>query len=311
MKFPAPIPVIELARQYGATLLGDTTLLATGINEIHKVQAGDITFSDHPKYFKKSLDSAATIIILNEAVDCPAGKAILVCDQPFEVYNKLVKKYAPTRHLSTTIDPTAHVHPSAIIEPNVIIGPQVTIGAYTYIQANVTIKGPTIIGSHVNIQSGTVIGAEAFYFKKKLDHYKKWQTGGRVLIKDRVDIGPACTICRGVSGDTVIGQGSKLDGQVHIGHGAVIGENCLLAAQVGIGGKTILENDVVCYGQVGIAQNVVIGRGAVIAAKSGVSKSLPGGKTYFGIPAEPLRQHHKKLATLRQLPELMKRLEEE
>ena len=111
--------------------------------------------------------------------------------------------------------------------------------------------------------------------------------------------------------DRVIGEGSKLDGQVHIGHGAVIGKNCLLAAQVGIGGKTILENDVVCYGQVGIAQNIVIGQGAVIAAKSGVSKSLPGGKTYFGIPAEPLRKHHKKLAALRQLPELMKRLEEE
>ena len=311
MKFPTPIPVIELAQQYGATLYGNKELLATGINEIHKVQPGDITFSDHPKYFKKSLDSAATIILLNEPVACPTGKAILVCDQPFEIYNKLIKKYAPTRQLSASIDPTAQIHPSAILEPNVIIGPLVTIGAYTYIQANVTIKGPANIGSHVNIQPGTVIGAEAFYFKKKLDHYKKWQTGGRVIIEDRVDIGPGCTICRGVSGDTIIGEGSKLDGQVHIGHGAVIGKNCLLAAQVGIGGKTILENDVVCYGQVGIAQNIVIGQGAVIAAKSGVSKSLLGGKTYFGIPAEPLRKHHKKLAALRQLPELMKRLEEE
>ena len=311
MKFPSPIPVIELAKKYGATLHGNKELMATGINEIHKVQPGDITFSDHPKYFKKSLDSAATIILLNESVECPEGKAILVCDQPFEIYNKLIKKYAPTRHLSTAIDPTAQIHPSAILEPNVIIGPLVNIGAYSYIQSNVTIKGPATIGSHVNIQPGTVIGAEAFYFKKKLDHYKKWQTGGRVIIEDRVDIGPGCTICRGVSGDTVIGEGSKLDGQVHIGHGAVIGKNCLLAAQVGIGGKTILENDVVCYGQVGIAQNIVIGQGAVIAAKSGVSKSLPGGKTYFGIPAEPLRKHHKKLAALRQLPELMKRLEEE
>ena len=311
MKFPTPIPVIELAKKYGATLHGNKELMATGINEIHKVQPGDITFSDHPKYFKKSLDSAATIILLNESVECPKGKAILICDQPFEIYNKLIKKYAPTRHLSTAIDPTAQIHPSAILELNVIIGPLVNIGAYSYIQSNVTIKGPATIGSHVNIQPGTVIGAEAFYFKKKLDHYKKWQTGGRVIIEDRVDIGPGCTICRGVSGDTVIGEGSKLDGQVHIGHGAVIGKNCLLAAQVGIGGKTILENDVVCYGQVGIAQNIVIGQGAVIAAKSGVSKSLPGGKTYFGIPAEPLRKHHKKLAALRQLPELMKRLEEE
>lgn len=311
MKFPKPIPVTDLARQYGATLSGNTELVATGINEIHKVQPGDITFSDHPKYFKKSLESSATIIILNQTVDCPPGKVLLICDQPFEMYNKIIKKYAPTHHLSAAIDPAAHIHPAAIIEPNVVIGAKVKIGAYTYVQANVTIKGPAIIGSHVNIQSGTVIGAEAFYFKKKLDHYKKWQTGGRVIIHDRVDIGPACTICRGVSGDTIIGQGSKLDGQVHVGHGAVIGENCLLAAQVGIGGKTILEDDVICYGQVGIAQNIRIGRGALIAAKSGVSKSLPGGKTYFGIPAEPLRQHHKKLAALRQLPDLLKKMEEE
>lgn len=311
MKFPTPIPIQSIAKEYGVRLVGNVSLLATGINEIHKVQSGDITFVDHPKYFNKSLNSAASIILINKEVECPEGKALLICDQPFEVYNKLVKKYAPTRYLNTMIDSMANIHPSAIIEPNVVIGPKVKIGAYTYIQSNVVIKGPAIIGSHVNIQPGTVIGAEAFYFKKYIGEYKKWQTGGRVIIEDYVDIGPGCTICRGVSGDTIIGGGSKLDGQVHIGHGAVLGQNCLLAAQVGIGGKTILEDEVICYGQVGIAQSIRIGRGAVIAAKSGVSKSLEGGKTYFGIPAEPIRDHHKRMVSLRQLPDLIKRLEEE
>jgi len=311
MKFSSPISVVDIAKKIGAKIIGDESLMATGINEIHKVTQGDITFVDVKKYFHKSLSSAASIIILNEVVECPEGKVLLVCDEPFEAYNKLVIEQRPAQSLSSTISDTAIIHPSAIIEPNVVIGHHVRIGKYTYIQANVTIHAHTIIGDHVTVQPGTVIGSEAFYFKKNPNGYKKWHTGGRVIIEDHVDIGPCCTICLGVSGDTIIGEGSKLDGQVHIGHGAVVGKNCLLAAQVGIGGKTILEDEVVCYGQVGIAQNIRIGKKAVIAAKSGVSKSLEGGKIYFGIPAVELRKHHRQAAFLRQLPDLIKRLEEE
>lgn len=309
MKFPNPIPITAIAEKIGAKIIGDDNLLAIGINEIHKVQNGDITFVDVKKYFDKSLKSAASIIILNEENECPPGKALLVCDQPFEAYNSLVIEHRPFQPLSASVSDSALIHPSAIIEPNAVIGPNVRIGQYSYIQSNVIIREHTIIGNQVTIQSGSVIGGDAFYFKRYPDHYKKWCTGGRVLIEDNVDIGPSCTISRGVSGDTIIGEGSKLDAQVHIGHGVVIGKNCLLAAQVGIGGKTILEDEVVCYGQVGIAQNIRIGKKAVIAAKSGVSKSLKGDKIYFGIPAEELRTHHKKLAALRRLPDLLKGFE--
>ena len=150
-------------------------------------------------------------------------------------------------------------------------------------------------------QAGTVIGTDAFYFKRHPDRYDKWHTCGRVIIEDHVDIGAGCTINRGVSGDTVIGAGSKLDCLIHIGHGAVLGKRCLLAGQVGVGGKAILEDGVVLYGQVGVAHGVRIGAGAVVSAKSGVSKDLEGGKTYFGAPAEEIRVKQREMATLRML----------
>jgi UDP-3-O-[3-hydroxymyristoyl] glucosamine N-acyltransferase len=310
MKFPKPLLVKNIAKEYNAQIIGDDSLFATGINEIHKVEAGDIAFSDLKKYFNKTLDSAATVILLNEVTDCPVGKVLLIVEKPFEVYNDLIKKYRPFEPL---IHPTHHhsnIHPTAIIEPNVFIADNVTIGAYSYIQSNCYLSDYTIIGENVQIGAGTILGGDAFYFKKHADGtFEKWRSGGRVIIHDHVDIGAGCTINKGVSGDTIIGAGSKLDCQIHIGHGAVIGKNCLFAAQVGIGGKTIIEDRVVLYGQVGVAQNVTIGEGAVVLAKSGVSKSLPGGRTYFGIPAEEVREKYKELAALRKLPGIIRGME--
>lgn len=308
MKFPQPIPVRELALRLNARqIIGDDTLLASGINEIHKVEPGDIAFSDVKKYFEKTLRSAATVILLNEAVECPPGKVILIVDQPFEAYDSLVRAHRPFEPLTVPVSHRAEVHPTTIIEPGVVIAANVRIGAHCYIQANTYIGEYTYIGDHVNIGPNSIIGSDAFYFKKLPDGaYQKWRSGGRVLIEDHVDIGAGCTINKGVSGDTVIGAGSKLDCQIHIGHGAVIGRNCLLAAQVGIGGKTVVEDNVVMYGQAGVAQAIRIGKGAIVSAKAGVSKSLEGGKLYFGIPADDAREKYKELAALRQLPELLK-----
>lgn len=309
MKFPQPLSVRALAARFDAQIIGDDTLLASGINEIHKVEPGDIAFSDAPKYFQKTLDSAATIILLNDVAECPPGKAILVVPQPFQVYDTLIREHRPFEPLTSPVSHRADIHPTAIIEPGVVIAPNVTIGAHTYIQANTYIGEYTSIGSHVAIGPNNSIGSDAFYFKKHPDGvYQKWRSGGRVIIEDHVDIGAGCTINKGVSGDTVIGAGSKLDCQIHIGHGVVIGKNCLLAAQVGIGGKTILEDNVVLYGQVGVVQAVRIGQGAVVYAGAGVSKSLEGGKTYFGAPAEEIRVKYKELAALSMLPDLIKKL---
>ncbi len=302
MQFSNPIPVKEIAEKIGARIIGDDSLMATGINEIHQVQKGDITFVDVKKYFDKSLKSDASIIILNEKVKCPKGKALLLCDNPFEAYNSIVLEHRPFRPLTQHISETAVIHPSAIIEPNVVIGHHARIGKNTYIQSNVTIGEYTIIGNNVTIQAGSVIGTDAFYFKRTEEGYIPWRSGGRAIIEDGVGIGPGCTVNKGVSGDTIIGAGTKLDGQVHIGHDVVVGKNCLFAAQVGVAGNTTIGDEVVLYGQVGIAQNLKIGDKVVVLAKSGVSKNLEEGKAYFGYPANEARTAYKELAALRHLP---------
>jgi len=232
----------------------------------------------------------------------------LVCDTPFEMYNKLIKKYRPFRAMNQMIHPSAYIHPSAIIEPNVVIGAQVHIGKHSYIQANVTIRDHVRIGNYVVVQSGTVIGADAFYYHRKNTAYQKWRSGGQVIIQDHVDIGPCCTICKGVSGDTLIGMGTKLDAQVHIGHGVVLGEHCLVAAQVGIAGKTVIGNEVTLYGQVGIAPRLTIVDKTVVLAKSGVTKSLKKATAYFGYPAREASIQYKSLALLNSLPTLLKKI---
>lgn len=308
MDFPKPIPVLELALRFNAQIIGDETLSATGVNEIHKVRPGDVAFSDVKKYFQKTLESEATVLLLNAPVECPPGKAILVVENPFEVYDALVQEFRPFEPLTEMRSSSADIHPSVIIEPGVVIAANVRIGANSYIQANAYIGEYTFIGEDCVIGPGAIIGPDAFYFKKMPDKsFKKWRSGGRVIIEDRVDIGAGCTIAKGVSGDTIIGEGSKLDCQIHIGHGAVIGKNCLFAGQVGIGGKTVVEDNVVLYGQVGVAQALHIGQGALVMAKSGVSKDLEGGKGYFGIPAEEARGKYRELAAVRQLPELLKK----
>ncbi len=308
MKFPRTYSAAEIARLTGARLIGDETRQLSGINEVHKVQPGDITFADHEKYFSKSLNSPASAVLLPTAVECPADKVLFVCENPFEAYDKLVRMHRPFQPLTAPWAESAQVHPSAIVEPGVFIGHHVVIGPNTYIQAGAYIGDHTHIGNRVVIQAGAIIGTDAFYFQKTDKGYRKWTSGGRVVIQDEVQIGAGCTINKGVSGDTVIGAGTKLDCQVHVGHGAVIGRRCLIAAQCGISGKATLEDEVVLYGQVGVAPRVRIGKGAVVSAKSGVSKDLPPGKSYFGIPAEDIRQKQRQLAALRNLPQWMKHL---
>jgi UDP-3-O-[3-hydroxymyristoyl] glucosamine N-acyltransferase len=304
MKFDKPIPIKTIAAQIGAIeIIGNDTINALGINEIHHVKTGDITFSDVKKYFGKALKSAATFIILNEKPDAiPDGKIVLMHPQPFDAFDAIVKMHRPFTPLSMEVADNAVIHPSVIIEPNVIIGNHVRIGAGTYIRANAFIDDNTHIGKNVVIGVGAIIGTDAFYFNRNTEGgYRKWRSGGKVIIEDNVDIGAACTINRGVSSDTIIGAGTKLDCQVHVGHDTIIGKNCLIAAQAGISGNTRIGDSVILYGQVGIAQNIEIGDKAIVSAQSGVSKSLEGGKTYFGYPAQEMREAYKDLVALRQL----------
>lgn len=311
MDLQHPLPLRAIAELVGGEIIGDPETIVSSINEIHKVKRGSLTFVDVKKYYDRALYSAATVIIVNDKVDCPPGKALLLCDDPFYAYNKLATTFKPFKHLTATISDSAVIGDDTVIEPGVVIGHNVTIGSNCLIRANVVIMDDTVIGNNVTIHPNTTIGSDAFYFKKQGDVYEGWHSIGRVVIHDDVRIGACCSIDKGVSGDTIIGKGSKLDNQVHIAHGVVVGQNCLFAAQVGVAGKTIIQDNVTLYGQVGVSKSLVIGEGAIVLAQSGVSKSLMGGKTYFGSPAGESKQKYLEMVAIRGLPDFFKKYNEE
>ncbi len=314
MKFPAPVSAQWIAELIQAELAGDLTAQASGINEIHKVESGDLVFVDHPKYYDTCLNSAANFIIINtKEVAIPQGKTILVVTDPFEAYLKIVNHFRPFVASDKSISDDMIVGEGTIIMPNVFIGHQVTIGKNCVIHPNVSLLDHTIIGDDVVIQAGTIIGSDAFYYNTKKDRevwYKRMQSCGNVVIEDNVEIGAGCTIDRGVTAETRIGKGTKMDNMVHIGHDTTIGKNCLFAAQVGIAGGTIIEDGVTLWGQVGVSKTLTIGANAVVLAQSGVPSSLAGGKTYFGYPAEDASIKRRELVWIKRIPELWKKVME-
>lgn len=308
MKLKNACTVKEIAELLGCTFVGSPGHIVSGINEIHKVESGDLVFVDHPKYYAKALKSAADTILIDQKVDCPKGKALIVSETPFDDYNKLARHFSPFSPQKVAVNEKAEIHESAIIYPNVFIGSNVKIGAGSIIYAGVSIGDNTIIDDHVVVGPNTVIGHSAFYYKKKATGYDRMHTCGGVHLKSNVELGALCTIDAGVSALTVVGEGSKLDNQVHVGHDTIIGESCLLAAGVGLAGCVIIEDHVTLWGQVGCASDVVIGEGAVVLGQSGVTKSLTGGRTYFGTPCAEVKSKYREMAALRKLPEILKNL---
>lgn len=308
MDLKHPHSLQDIAQLIDCEFDGDPEHSITGFNEIHKVRRGDVVFVDHPKYYDKALESAATTIIINKKVSCPKGKGLIFSDDPCKDFNTLTRHFHPYEVINAAISPSALIHPSSIIEPNVIIGDHVKIGKQCLIHPGVVIHDHTIIGDHVIIHANTVLGADAFYYKKRENIYDKLHTCGNVVIEDNVEIGALSTIDKGVTGDTRIKKGTKIDNHVQIGHDTVIGENCLIAAHCGIAGATIVEDEVTLWGQCGVSSGITIGKGAVLLATSAASKSLEGGITYFGAPAEPIRQKYKELAAMRKLPEIISNL---
>ena len=308
MKFPVPQTLEQIAGLINSDYIGKSDFPVLGMNEIHVVEPGDIVFVDHPKYYDKALRSKATVVLINKKVDCPDGKALLISDDPFRDFNKLTSRFKPFKPATSAISDSVKIGNNTIIQPNCFIGHNVAIGENCTIHSNVSIYDDTIIGDNVEIHAGTILGASAFYYKNRPEGYDQLKSGGRVVIEDNVHIGACCTIDKGVSGDTTIKEGSKLDNQIQIGHDTVIGKKCLIASQVGIAGCVVIEDEVTIWGQVGIASSVTIGEKAIILAQSGISKSLEGGKTYFGYPAEDIRSKYKELASIRKIPEILEKL---
>lgn len=307
MKFPQKYTLQQIAKIINADFLGKADFPVYGMNEIHGVLAGDIVFVDHPKYYDKALTSAATVILINKKVECPEGKALLISDDPFRDFNTLTDFFKPFEKADLSISDSAEIGENTVIQPDVFIGNHVKIGKNCKIYPHVTIYDHCVIGDDVTIHANTVLGAPAFYYKNRPEGFDQLKSGGRVVLENHVDLGASCTIDRGVSGDTIIGQGSKLDNQVHVGHDTVIGKKCLIASQCGIAGCITIEDEVTLWGQVGVKSDVTIGEKAVVLAQSGVSKSLAGGKTYFGYPANEARKMYREAALLRRIPSLFEK----
>ncbi|WP_304297944.1 UDP-3-O-(3-hydroxymyristoyl)glucosamine N-acyltransferase [Capnocytophaga leadbetteri] len=301
MRFPQPYTLKQIATIINAKYIGDDDFSVLGMNEIHVVQPGDIVFVDHPKYYDKALQSKATIVLINKEVECPEGKTLLISDDPFRDFNKLTDFFKPFVKAFSLVAPTAVIGKNTIIQPGAFIGNNVKIGKNCLIHSNVSVYDDCVIGDNVTIHAGTVLGADAFYYKKRPEGFDKLKSGGRVVIEDNVDLGALCTIDRGVTGDTTIKKGTKIDNQVHIGHDTVVGEKCLIASQTGIAGCVVIEDEVTIWGQVGMTSGITIGKKAVILAQSGVSKSLEGNQTYFGYPAGEAREKYREMSALKQL----------
>jgi UDP-3-O-[3-hydroxymyristoyl] glucosamine N-acyltransferase len=308
MKFPRTYTLKEISQITDTEFVGDENFPVKGLNEIHVVEPGDIVFVDHPKYYDKALQSAATVILINKKVDCPEGKALLLSDDPFSDFNVISNYFKPFQAASQSIAKSAKIGKDTIIQPNVFIGNNVTIGKHCLIHPNVTIYDHCVIGDHVIIHAGTVLGSDGFYFQKRPKGFDKLLSVGRVIIEDHVEIGAACTIDKGVTGDTTIGWGTKIDNQVQIAHDTTIGKKCLIASQVGIAGCNIIEDEVTIWGQVGIKSGLTIGKGAEVYAQSGIGMDLEPGKVYFGSPAIEARDKFREMALLRSLPKLLEKL---
>ena len=310
MKFLKIQTLKQIAEIINSNYVGADDFPVHGMNEIHVVEPGDIVFVDHPKYYDKALQSAATIVLINKEVECPAGKALLISDDPFRDFNTLTKHFKPFQVSNSAISDSAKIGKGTIIQPNCFIGNHVQIGENCLIHPNVTIYDHCIIGNNVIIHSGTILGADAFYYKKRPEGFDQLISGGRVVIEDNVGIGALCTIDKGVTGDTTIGAGTKIDNQVHVGHDTVIGKKCLIASQTGIAGCVIIEDEVTLWGQVGTTSGITIGAKAVVMGQTGVTKSIEGGKTYFGTPIEESREKLKQLANVKRIPEILEKLKQ-
>lgn len=299
MKFKDPQTLKQIATLLNIDFIGNENFPITGINEIHVVEKGDIVFVDHPKYYDKALKSAATTILINKKVACPEGKSLLISEDPFRDFNNITQHFNPFIASKVSIAESASIGIKTVIQPNVFIGNNVSIGSHCFIHPNVSIYDNTVIGNHVTIHANTVLGADAFYYKNRPERFDKLLSGGRVVIEDDVDIGASCTIDKGVTGDTTIGIGTKIDNQVHVGHDTIIGKKCLIASQTGIAGCVIIEDEVTIWGQVGTNSGITIGKGAIIHGQTGVTKSVAGGKSYFGTPISESREKLKEMAEMK------------
>jgi len=327
MKFTAS----EIAEQVGGEVVGDGGIELAGFAQADAAKPGDLTFAENEKYFRLAEKSQASAILAPEEFASETKPVIRVTNARVAFARVLPllfpeKQFGPGVHPSAVIaesaqvDNSAHIGPNcvigenavigrqAVLEANCIVGDQSSLGQAVRLFPNVTIYPQSRIGDRVSIHSGSVIGSDGYGYVFDRDHHRKIPQVGGVVIGDDVEIGANCTIDRGALGNTVIGEGTKIDNLVQIAHNVVIGNHCLLVAQNGIGGSTKVGEYTTLAGQVGVVGHIEIGPKSVVAAKAGVLNNLDGGKQYMGFPAISDREAKRQIIALKKLPELIKRI---
>ncbi len=329
-----PYTVKQLAEKIGAEFSGDGDAVIRSAAPIESAGPEQITFLSNPVYKKYLATTKASAVVLAPGM-AVEGPAAILAENPYLAFSRIIDLIYPPAYADVWgVHPTAvvadsavlpdkiSIGPHAVIEDGVTIGEDTVIGAGTFIGTrtrigsrcriapNVSIMHDCRLGDNIIIHAGTVIGSDGFGFApaEPGGEFKKIRQVGWVEIGDNVELGANVTVDRGAIGPTVIERGVKIDNLVMIAHNVRIGENSIIVAQVGISGSTKLGKSVILAGQVGLVGHIQIGDGAVVGAQSGVSKSLEGGRTYFGYPARPIGETKRLEAALKQLPDLLKRV---
>lgn len=313
---------------------GDENIEILGVAPVEDAGAGTLVFFDNVVYLDQlSQTTAAACLVAKKHVSkVPDNVAVLVCKDPYRSWAQVLAKLYPlamspvdisgSNDVSThaSVDTSAKLEDGVVVEAGAVIGANVSVGAGTVIRANSVIGagvqigrgcviGPnatvqhSLLGDRVYLHPGVCVGQDGFGYAMGLKGHLKVPQVGRVIIQDDVEVGANTTIDRGANRDTVIGEGTKIDNQVQIGHNVVIGRHCVLVSQVGLSGSCTLEDFVAIGGQTGVRGHVRIGMGAQVAAVSVVNEDLPAGGRYGGTPAKPVKQWFREVAALRKLAE--------
>jgi UDP-3-O-[3-hydroxymyristoyl] glucosamine N-acyltransferase len=326
--------VRELAEWLGATFEGDGEKELTGVQSLEAAGGHDLSFVSGVKTIAQAQDSAAGCLIVPQ--EFPQGRTLIRAGAPRTAFARAVSRLIPPPPHRPGIHSTAAVSPEAEVGESVEIGPYVTVGEGSRIESNcrigagcaigrrvvighdsvlyakVTIYDDVDIGNHVILHSGCVLGADGFGFAMDGERYEKFPQIGRVEVDDWVEIGANSCVDRAALGTTHIGEGTKIDNLVHVGHNCRIGRHVVIAAQTGFSGGVIVDDYAVIGGQVGIGDKARIESHAVLGSGCGIltSKIVRAGQVMWGTPARPLKQHLEQLANLARLPEMRDQLAE-
>ena len=298
----------ELAKLINGKVIGDSNAVVDNLSTIQNANSSSVTFLSNAKYIDLLKNSKASAVVVDINFKEDNRFNYIKCKDPYIAYAQLSKifKYdseikIPFNHKSAEISKDAEVHENVYIGPNVFIGPNCKVHSSVVIHANSSLVRDVTVGSHSTIHHGTILGSEGFGYAPSNKGYVKIEQLGGLSLGKNVEIGSNCTIDRGTGPDTIIGDGTKIDNLVQIGHNAIIGKNCIFVAQSGVSGSTQVGNNVIIGGQVGIAGHLKIGNNVKIAAKSGVMKNIEDGATVGGVPSVEIKDWHRQTIILKKL----------